>query len=738
MNTIETGMILARGNHTKSVSHNGGDKDLILQTRPIRSEIQVFFSVLFGYCDGLIPCRSFPEKDNNCKVSNTSYTRPPRNIWIKADDAMVSNAYDFAKLANAAGTGCYVIPGTVAKAGQAKSIDILQMQTLLIDIDNGNTEEKLQILKESLREPTLIVKSGGITDCQNKKLHIYWQLTKAVQGEELQQLLQLRYKIAVAVGGDLHFKSAHQPIRVAGSIYHKGAGQKLVKIRSYNRVEYSLTELIRNVEALLKTISKQLPGDAGKHLPKSENMESLPINQILTGKVYAGGVGKQTRFCILSKVIGYWIRRCHDGLVSKEEAINEITGYNLANVVPSWPDIKLERMITGLWQTHLEKSSKHAGIIKPYIELQQQDNDNVIEPWSPVNWQENPPERDWIIDNWLPRGYVTALYGDGGIGKSLLAQQLITALAVGKSFLGINLKPMRVYALMCEDDYSELWRRQTAINQHYQIGMQDLGNIRLISRLGKNNLLMNFDNNNNAHHTRFFDSLYEDIIKYKPDLVVLDTAADLFAGNENSRPQVRQFIQNTCGKIARAINGAVLLCAHPSESGIQRGNGTCGSTAWNNTVRSRWYLKPAEDKDQKHGNHRILSRVKSNYAAAGEEKQIKWQDGVFINIDLSSDKIQNHSNCKIKAILQLIDSEALEGRVYTMNQFAEAFEHQYGFGSKRNIRSKLSEIAKLELIKFIKAPDELGIKHGNRTNTNRIGYGYIFTKNTQNNTQFKI
>lgn len=49
------------------------------------------------------------------------------------------------------------------------------------------------------------------------------------------------------VGGDTHFKSAHQPIRVAGSVYHKGDASKLVKIRSYSRIEYELEELVAGI-----------------------------------------------------------------------------------------------------------------------------------------------------------------------------------------------------------------------------------------------------------------------------------------------------------------------------------------------------------------------------------------------------------------------------------------------------------------------------------------------------------
>ena len=202
----------------------------------------------------------------------------------------------------------------------------------------------------------------------------------------------------------------------------------------------------------------------------------------------------------------------------------------------------------------------------------------------PRDWQGKPPKREWIIDEWLPRGYVTALYGDGGVGKSLLAQQLMACLATGKSWLGLRTTPMRVYGLMCEDDGNELWRRQYSINQTLGLRMEDLNNIRFVSRVGSNNLLMTFDGKDAGKHTELFHKLMADITEFAPDVVILDTAADLFGGNEINRTQVRQFVQNVCGNIARSINGAVVLCAHPSDSGIQRNTGTGGSTAWNNTL----------------------------------------------------------------------------------------------------------------------------------------------------------
>ena len=46
-----------------------------------------------------------------------------------------------------------------------------------------------------------------------------------------------------------------------------------------------------------------------------------------------------------------------------------------------------------------------------------------------------PPPRDWAISHWLGMGHVTLLAGKGGIGKTLIAQQLGSALALGRPFV---------------------------------------------------------------------------------------------------------------------------------------------------------------------------------------------------------------------------------------------------------------------------------------------------------------
>lgn len=253
----------------------------------------------------------------------------------------------------------------------------------------------------------------------------------------------------------------------------------------------------------------------------------------------------------------------------------------------------------------------------------------------PVRWQDQPvPERAWRVPEWLPDGAVTSLYGDGGLGKSLVAQQLITAAATSRPWLGLPVTPCRTLGVFCEDPADELHRRQAAINADLGVDMGDLENMLLVSRVADENLLMTFDHDGRGQPTPLMQAVAARAKEFGAQLVVIDPAADCFGGNENIRNQVRQFIAMLT-RLAMDIGGAVLLCAHPSVDGLRSGHGFAGSTAWNNSVRSRLYLdRPPCDSsdDDSHPStteERVLSRKKANYAGAGEAIKLVWRDGVL-------------------------------------------------------------------------------------------------------------
>ena len=249
----------------------------------------------------------------------------------------------------------------------------------------------------------------------------------------------------------------------------------------------------------------------------------------------------------------------------------------------------------------------------------------------PVHLQDKPvPEREWLWKDWIPNNATTAFYGDGGTGKSLLAQQLMTACATGLPFLGQDVRQCGVLGVFCEDDETELHRRQSRINHALGIEFRDLSEMHWISRVGDENLLMTFSGEGRGEPT----PLYHQLVALAKDLgvrlVVVDTAADTFGGNENVRPQVRQFI-SMLNRLAIEIAGAVLLLAHPSQTGKTSGSGDGGSTAWSNSVRSRLYLfrDGGEDGNPVDPDKRTLSRLKANYAQTGERVTLRWADGAF-------------------------------------------------------------------------------------------------------------
>lgn len=241
------------------------------------------------------------------------------------------------------------------------------------------------------------------------------------------------------------------------------------------------------------------------------------------------------------------------------------------------------------------------------------------------------PERRWIVPNWLPVRQVTLNYADGGIGKTLLALQLMAATALAQPWCGLQVEPCASVGLFSEDDETELHIRLDAIRRSYGVDFIDMAEAHPIDATGQDNILAHFDGNR-MMPTERFKLLREMALDNRARLVIVDTAATTFGGNENDRSQVTQYVGSLLTSLAQDIDGAVLLNAHPSVSGIANGDLRSGSTGWNNSARSRWAMTRPDGEDGKpqlDSPERILTRRKSNAAAAGETLALAWQDGVF-------------------------------------------------------------------------------------------------------------
>lgn len=70
-----------------------------------------------------------------------------------------------------------------------------------------------------------------------------------------------------------------------------------------------------------------------------------------------------------------------------------------------------------------------------------------------------PPEREWLVEDFIPDRWPTLLYGDGGAGKSTLATHLAMHVAMGRDWFGRRVKQANVLFVDAELDDEEFRRR---------------------------------------------------------------------------------------------------------------------------------------------------------------------------------------------------------------------------------------------------------------------------------------
>ncbi|MBX5459742.1 MAG: AAA family ATPase [Steroidobacteraceae bacterium] len=253
----------------------------------------------------------------------------------------------------------------------------------------------------------------------------------------------------------------------------------------------------------------------------------------------------------------------------------------------------------------------------------------------PIDWRaladRTPPERDWAVSHWLGMGYVTLLAGAGGVGKTLVAQTLATCLAIGRGYIDYAPRPRRVLMLAGEDDHDELWRRQVAICQWLGVGLDAVADALIIESYVDRDMTLADVAYGQLVRTPFLAELREQIGDYRADVVMLDSVARVFGGNENDRHHVTQFL-TWLAAACEPTHAGLLLLAHPSRAA---GSEWSGSTAWEASVRARLYLgrtlpdqEPDEDEPPDE-TVRYLARRKANYTDR-DYRRLTYRDGVLV------------------------------------------------------------------------------------------------------------
>jgi len=684
---------------------------------PDPEQIAQFMDVVFGYSDGLIPVRSFIDKGQGIDGR-------PHNIWIEAGANTTEKMATFANWAAREGAAVYVIPGTVAMSGQAKAADILQMQTVVVDIDTGDIAAKRAHLERHLGPPTMVVESGGITPEGQRKAHVWWKLTEPVEGSDITRLTRMRGDIAAKVGGDMHFRSAHQPIRVAGSVYYKNNLKTQVQIVEFNPDrERDLAEFIEAVA--------DMPPAAGVNLAPDFTAPDKPrVDEVLVTPVREGGQDDWSRFEGASAAIGYFIRMVHEGRLSKDEGWEAICGYNAAMLRPQWPVERLKRESERLWAIHVEKHGP------PVIRLDSAAPAPDEMPTFTLGAlldDTSPMPADIIAPRVLTPGGLLVLGGAPKVGKSDLLISWLVHMAAGQPFLGfMPPRPMRIFYLQAEIQYHYLRERMHQITLPPRLMTAARDNL-----VATPKLKMLLDTEGSVHVAQAIRRAFP---AEPVDIICIDPIRNLFdggpeGGGENDNAAMMFFLKDRVEALRDHINPdcGVILVHHTKKLSKQQVKddpflALSGASALRGFYTSGLILhRPDEDSPQR------KLEIELRNGPALDPKLIDKAKGEWVEINPMNERLVRaelgarhdaERERKGEVITDILEREARAGRMYTMTLFAQSFENQGGLSGQTSIRDRLNVLTTKGVIKFVKgeAASGLGLP------VDRSKFGYLCTE----------
>jgi hypothetical protein len=667
---------------------------------PDIAQIATFLDVVFGYCEGLIPVRGFVDQGQGLDTR-------PHNIWTPADRSAAAVVATYASWAAREGSAVYVIPGTVAERGQARAEHVLQMQTVVVDLDAGDIAAKLAHLVHHLGAPTLLVESGGRTAEGAAKLHAWWRLSEPAEGEDLARVCALRGAIADKVGGDTHFRSAHQPIRVPGTVHQKHGVHRLVAIREHRpRVEVELPDFAVSVAAMPSMPGLEMPSTA----PGSPRAS---LDAVLTTPVREGSQDGWTRFQGTSAAIGHFVRMVHEGRMTGDEGWAAICGYNAACLRPEWPLPRLKAEADSIWALHVERNGppllrSTAGLPST---IPAHTLGALLDDTSPM------PE-DLIGPRLLTPGGMLVLGGAPKVGKSDFLISLLVHAAAGASFLRFTApRPLRVFYLQAEIQYHYLRERL----QQLRLDPATVARAR-DTLVVTPKLRMLLDEQGVTLVGAAIRAAFPDA---PPDIICIDPIRNLFDGGpagegENDNAAMMFFLQGRVEALRDMVapETGIILAHHTKKLSKQQVKedpflALSGASALRGYYTSGVILfRPDEERTERE------LHIELRNGPGLDPLLVDKRGGAWVELDRKGERIiRKDIGGKLDAersrrhdvILQIIANEAREGKVFTGSAFAAQFENTHGLGGDDTIARRINVLANKGYIKFLRAAPELGI-----------------------------
>ena len=256
------------------------------------------------------------------------------------------------------------------------------------------------------------------------------------------------------------------------------------------------------------------------------------------------------------------------GRTHTREVAQALAGVAASIKVLQFPDVPVGEDVTW-WveQGHRGKDELDARIatVKPYQHRQLR--------VAPIRDWDNTraPEIRYGVDDRFPLKVVCLFSGEGGGGKSTTTQQLAVAHVLEREWLDCTPREGPAIYVECEDPEDVLHWRKRWIAEHYgvsQAAIADAGFVMLPLADGEESAILATapDKSGIIRPTPLYNQLYEMAGDLKPVMIGIASAAIVFAGNENVRPEVQQFMW-MLRRLTHVSGGYVLPVAQPRLDG---------------------------------------------------------------------------------------------------------------------------------------------------------------------------
>ena len=651
--------------------------DFSVGTKIDKEAIEVYLKTVYGYCEGYIPIRMFMEKGATGNQYQQLHWIPTSNL-----EGMMQQLKPLVERGRNFKMGVYVIPGTTTERNQGKASDIINYPCFIVDIDSGDIEGTKNYIIAQLGQPTLEVYSGGKTEDNSYKRHLYWKLTEAATGTDIKRLTSAQKLAAQKIGADPSFGSPHQPIRLPGSVHQKNNKASQVRIASFSKMEYDIEEIIESVESM--DIMPGINVSPEKLVDKKTPMEDMYKEQ-----VYEGAEAGETRFEAMGRAIGWSLTRHFEGHWTLEEAWNDVVGYNQTKVNPPWELDRVKKDFDRIYQIHYDKHGAPKMKPKEYP-LEGNDWSEIVDDDTPL-----PPE---IIEGLLREGEFMVIAGPPKSQKSLLMQEMTYCIATENKLLNrfdVPI-PQQVVVIQAEMSKAQLSARLKAVKVNPAEKALLKRNAKFTYRFTK---VLNDDGSKDV-----IDWIDRVCGQDKPQVIIFDPLSNIFDGDdENSNVELMKFIRDRIWVLRDHINpqAAVILIHHSNK--VNRNQmmenpflAIRGASAIQGAYDVGLFItKTSEDT--------LDRRLFFQTRAVQEPKPmtVHYQDGHMLDrgdaFDRDSgvnitDKMSLDRFNQVNKCLGLLFREAAKGKYYNKNQFCLKFADKYRLGSAATIRNNVNTL----------------------------------------------